>query len=296
MSVNYPIAIEEPGFNGSYMEPNRCSATITYIVPENELDQAVFTFLGFSYRQGSALRRVLPQRHPYWRHLHAVRTQEHGRAFRQKANVLEGQIDQYDARLVTVYYEALPFQVKADGTVTAEYQRFMRKLYHPAVEIYTLRAGTFIFDLADGAPSDAPIAADLPFRLPIIEWEWTWFQVPRSWLFGNAAGASVATNLMNRLETVNDMAFEGCATKTLRLTSCDFEEVYTPAPDLIVDAPGVGEQPWLRYNVHLKFKYNPEGWHKLPHPQTMAFYRIKTSGGNEPFLTSSFPNMFLAVT
>lgn len=294
--VPWKIVTDDPSPNGGYFEANRSSATLTYIVPEDDFESAVYQFLGYSYRQDANLRRVLPERHPRWRHMHAVRVQERGRAFRQKANFPDGAIDEYDAHLLTVYYEALPYPVKSDGdvTTTTEYLRFVKRIPRPTVEIFTQRKGTFKFDTADGAPTDAPVPADIPIRFPVIEFDWTWHFVPRSWLYG-LTGGTVPTNIAARIETVNNATFEGFPAKTFRLAAVEFEEVYTPAPDLIFGAIGLGEQPWLRYHVHLKFKYNSAGWHRLPHPNDNQFYRVKTSTDTEIFPTSSFPTIFAAV-
>ena len=214
------------------------SSQVVVDVPFEYRSSALSTFLGYSYRQGNLLKRVMPLAHPYWEFLRCrkilscqgIKWRGHkpkepyvipnvGAAFPRP------HFAEYDFYRMTLQFESCPFRFRDDGlpnTGFKEYDRFTYARSEPGYTSLFIEGG-----LADGAYRfdgnlPAPVAhkpaftsgRNIPLSRPRILV--TWYDVPLEFITRpNDLYKAHYPRLFAPVGHVNDRAFMGFSRNTL---------------------------------------------------------------------------------
>lgn len=241
------------------------------------------------------LNRWPPARHPWVPHLRATRiSRMHGIGERKRilsplsraiplGRAIEVQVPALWE--LTILFQSLPYEVKADSEVTSEAQRYVTPFVQPTAEILNKPGGTYTF--IEGTP-----AAGIDFPQPIgliygtYDIVQTWHQVPKSAVLD---AEDIPSKLAQFLGKVNDAPITGrfrAATESaigaffrnasslttstyavgqLLLTGVVLSPEQAPIPPQVMGL-GILETP-RTYSVELRYKFDPKGHNKKPYDQ-----------------------------
>lgn len=213
------------GISGRF-NTSSSTATLVYDIQggnpqyQSQLPQLIQDVLGYSYKSGTSLKRVLPKPHPELPYLWASGINSiRGVAPAGKMSTNIGGVQGGWRRIrVEVQYETPPYSIKKDGV--PEYTRFMIPDPTPATEFVEIKAGQFRF--VDGAPStNKTITGGMAQILTKTRHNFKWIQVPDDGLYSgggfDAGTGGRPTNIENALGKVNSDVWRGYPIGTLLL-------------------------------------------------------------------------------
>lgn len=206
-------------------------------------------WLGYQYKDGTKLKRVLPVAHPYFEFMRCRRVLNI-RGMKWRGEVPRSPVDlgpafprpkfaDYDKVEVAFQFETMPFTYKTDEQITHEHERYVYKRMEPGYETIYIEGGTgdtgaFKFDTISGySGSDNP-SAKVAFHngrtvpLQVARVLWTWYDVPLEFItdangkYTNFMGVSGSPTKPGGIGRINDAAFGGFPAYTLL---CDVPQI-----------------------------------------------------------------------
>jgi len=218
-------SIRQTTLNGT---PDTISETMTILINWDDLEDCLIHVLGYSSVSGVAqagytgsrqLHRFLPARHPRYKWLRASSVSVVGRnPFTKRTTGPELETGDTDANgndltapagtygrwvtaAVTITFTAPKYPIYADSEITNEYDRYVTKTYKPNLETLTRRGEPWKY--LDAAVKAIPMTehvGDVLVKAPKGILQWTWHQVPETWLM---LGGIYPSNLARAVGTVN---------------------------------------------------------------------------------------------
>lgn len=182
-----------------------------------------------------------------------------------------------------VAYEPLNYAVMSDddGLNTTELNRYVTKTWQPTIETLMIQGHLFKF-----TTGNVKITAPLPKMLEGAEVQYSWWDVPASVTDGQVYLPGVlSSNISDCVGRVNDAAWDSSlwGTKTLLCMPPRIEPTFN-----------AGGFP--SYNIHYKFLWKPNGWHKVYRPKTSppSFDTVvaNSDGTTEMYDTEDFDILF----
>lgn len=289
-------------------------------VPWAKRYAAALTILGYSFVEGSKLRRKPPVRHPYWEWLHATACDIRGLKFiRMVETNLEDQpyYADYELAEIQITYEPLRYNVKTDeemeaglapGTAIAEYKRYLYQEPKLGLELLHLKQGSLVF--VEGEPSlgdntKVP-TQEVILRTPKMGITFWWYQVPEAWI---TTPTSPFKNIQACMGKVNNAEFLGYPKWTLLFESPVMEKYVASI------RTGFSTEPEFYYDIAFPMIfYDPvkgvtaspyRGHNILPYRVDGKFYlaqrtKINSTEPSDPakylYDDIDFPRMFQKVT
>lgn len=273
-----------------------------------DLTTVIPNILGYAKKNGTAIARTLPWKHPIFP-MYATKIMGiEGVAWKDKQQFPDGPFSAYQLARLMVLFETLPFAVRTDfedDEPVPEYERFVEKRLVPSAQFLTRERGAYVYDAS--APSgiagkdvDTGGGGILALKVGI---KLIWHSVPDDGLFtaGGIDFGGTPANLLACVGFVNNATFLGYPAGTLLCEAPELEPVTMPVePDLIYTGPPYWAVPrsW-RVTVNLSY-FNPEpndgvnlGWGLVPYPANKKWYKIVTKSGGLPLYDSvDFTTMF----
>jgi len=208
--------------------------------------------LGYSVRNGDQLNRVLPRQHPHVTHLRATRLTgiEGVRWAGKSGGPVAGEASDYERARLTYSFESLPYDLKENGSIAGEWERYVIKRSKPVTDVLSLNDQAWKYVEGPLSGSQTSFAAKLGWIVTKVRLQWTWVQVPAAYIM-NVDGLPV--NLIAGVGCVNDAAFAGYYNGTLLFESYDLEPRMDPT-DAAGDA-AEGKVP-RTFDVTLHFTFS----------------------------------------
>lgn len=297
---DWKIILPEGGMaesQATYAPPGN-TAMIPWRVPRASVATAPQHITGYSYTafdgEEFSLKRVLPQPHPFWPGLWGTRINVQGESGWDNAAPVtkakeKGFYDAYDHYRVEVFYSGRDYDIRPDGEIEKEQDRYVEKLPgKPYVEQITIEGGQLRFP--DGSAVPGPNA----YRVGKSDYIWIWHEVPVTWaLDGNGR----ATKIENCIGAVNSSPWEGFPAETLYLDNVDTEYVRATCSHRILGLPSYAPPRYLK--ITFKFKYFEKGWNTAPRVinpgvagEGLVWEQITTVGGGKPYRLRDFDQLF----
>lgn len=306
---------------------SQAQMTVDVLWEQREL--AVQNILGYSYRIGGSLARVLPMRHPDTVWLYATNIASmRGVDWRGKVDdegdeplTQAGPYSRYGIARITINFGTLPYDVIEDG-VGDEWDRFVIKTSKPASEMVSMDRAQYAF--IDGPPGTkgATFKGQINRRISRSTVVWQWINVPTDFIFDDSL---TAPNIEAGLGRINDDFFSGSMKGTVLLDAVEYVPVMAPVSPLTLGL-AAGKAPRL-WNVMFYFKVikppydpsaeffdsyeqygyghnlapditHPEGyWYPIVSAPTATVLPNPPSitYGPPPYLQYSFPKLFEAI-
>lgn len=271
INPNWKIIIEDSPSSASQAEfgPDSSTAMIPYRIPHDDVDIVPQHFVGYSYRLGGELRRILPQPHPFWGGMWANRVNTVGEVSTDRPDFVgnrTGKYDRYSDYRVDVFYGRRPYDVRGNGEVQKEQQRYVEKLPgKPYSEVVSIEKGNLIFTTKNGAPAVGADRITVPegvsFRVGKVEIKWIWYEVPFKYILNDNI---LAPHINSRIGTINDNLWEGFPRGTLFLHDVDLSYTYSASSPTTLGLAAYSAPRFV--NATFVWKYFSEGWNKLPYP------------------------------
>lgn len=208
---------------------NNSNAERNFIIDYDQVDDFVRDLLGWAKWTGTALQRVLPDRHPFFINQYAT-----------SASVeLTGQPDFDDVEnfikkdfwIVRATYEPVLYYVKADNQVTAESQRFCSKKYQTQTQLLTSSSG-FKFE-----GSGKSLAQQPAIKVNNLQLQLTWHLVPSK--DGDPFSIPVEDKILALQAKVNSVTFLGYEPGTVLFLGCDPQASKPKVPNPTGDTTGL---------------------------------------------------------
>lgn len=267
---------------------------MSIIINWADMEQAIQSLLGYSYREvfnasKFRIRRVLPWRHPRFEQMwctritsvkgHKIKTK---RAFFPNRSVTDvpsgGPLSDYEYGILALQFTRPRYAVLSDIEVgwTAdavennqeEYRRFIDRFWTPTAQILSREGTTFKFS-PGVMPAGQPFPGSVGYRLGKMKLSRKWHQVPELAIYDSSGFPrnlffDVGAKLGTILSTVNKTTFFGCPPGTLLYLGCDITPMPLPMPPRLMEL--VGESRYQQYDVTLHFEYfdPPRGYLKNP--------------------------------
>lgn len=262
---------------------------------------AIRQILGYSWTDGSSLKRYLPMRHPEFPWMYATRiTNGHGVGFvseagetvqipSTKGNGFYVEWDLYKANVE--FMTSSRGAMLEDGDVVAEYERFTTIDFETNQDIISLSAGVSPWKFAenlsgDTTPKGTQFQGEINQIVPKPDIQLTWHQVPRTFIAqgeGLSSGFGFyPTKFIEAIQApVNSDIFLNYAAGTLLLRSIKFDRYVSQ-----YQVPGFTDNEY--YDITVSFsQYDPPqgaglsaesaGWQTVP-------WRVVDSGTKLKFL------------
>lgn len=279
--------------------------TVSAIVDWSKLKPCIQYILGYSYATdssgGYALKRVTPSFHPILTWLYATQISELrglGPDGLDEPLYSDSLVPgKYTKFKITVVYECLPFRVKEDNQVTAEYQRYLEILPKPYTELVVVDQGSMIWAANASTPSfDGTVVGSnqVKARQAKTALDMIWHDV--AWNF-IADSFDIPTKLLAIQKKVNLTSFLGFPAGTLLCEDVVIDKGVMPVASEVFDD--------LLFQAKVTFKmiyFNPQqgtgetrqGWNLLPR-YDRGYYYATSSLGYPLFESYEFANAFTSV-
>lgn len=287
-------------------KPNDNRATMPILVYEENMDELPGEILGYARRNGDALSRKLPWRHPRWNWMYAEAIASvKGMG---PVGVLGGR-GTHQLYMVTVVFGVPAYEIAPDGE--KEYNRWTEKRIKPCAQFLTIDRGEYMYADTEQVPATLrkePIGSGPGLLIQDALITWTWRHVPHNYVMDRSG---MPMNFLWAIGKINAGYFGGCPKGTLLLESVDPEPVSAPVdPEKI--GRGSGKVPRL-WDITITMKYRDppttpgglvNGWNLAPAPAADPkglWYPIVSTpkknfaGGAPRYQETDFQELFSAV-
>lgn len=246
-----------PGLDAISVDSSSSTAQIE--VPWSQRSAIMFRVLGYSYVQGTHLKRVLPLVHPFWEFMRCRRVAR-AQGVRHSGDGPQMPVDlgpsfdrpyyaNYDKIRLDLVYETLPFAFKTDAEVTHEYERYCYVRTEPGYDSYFVDGDTFKYDSIGqfaGLPNGVnAFATGRNYPVAVGQVLCTWYDVPLDYV----QYQGIYKNIAFAIGKINSVAIFGYPKFTLLCDTPQIELRPNPLP------PEITTDVTYLANITFRFHY-----------------------------------------